>query len=105
MNPGARPAEMAMMRRRVSSVGTWGWSQVAYSSRGKLYRTAALVLLAGALGVAGCGRRGPLEPPSPAVTTTSPQATTQQTAATGTAGQNQAPPKPDKPFILDPLLR
>jgi predicted small lipoprotein YifL len=52
------------------------------------------VLLAGALGLSGCGVRGPLEtPPGAAVETGN--------ATPGTPGQ----PAPHKPSILDPLLR
>ncbi len=54
----------------------------------------AMLLLLGALGLAGCGVRGPLELPreEPAET---------GGATPGTPGQ----PVPHKPSILDPLLR
>ena len=44
-----------------------------------------------------CGRMGPLEPPSAAVTSTQ-QPTGQQVQTA------QNPPKPDRPFVLDRLL-
>jgi predicted small lipoprotein YifL len=49
-----------------------------------------------ALALAGCGRKGPLEPPSPAVTTQQQTGQSVQTV--------QTPPQPDRPFVLDPLL-
>jgi predicted small lipoprotein YifL len=55
----------------------------------------ALVLgLAAAVGLSACGRKGPLEAPPSAV------AAAEAGADTGEA----TPPKPDKDFILDPLL-
>ncbi len=52
-------------------------------------------------GIAGCGVRGPLEPP--------PQAAAEgavKSAEAGAAGENSAAkPKPHEDFILDPLLR
>ena len=58
-----------------------------------LGRAAVLVVLAEAIGLAACGRKGPLEPPPSAVSATAPE-----------AEAPAAPPKPDKDFILDPLL-
>ena len=50
-------------------------------------------LLAAAIGLSGCGRRGALEPPPGAA------------MKSATAGETPAPAKPDKRFILDPLLQ
>ncbi len=62
-------------------------------------RTASRVLIAGVLvatvALAGCGRRGPLEAPSAAATTAQPG---------GAPAEDTGPTKPDKPFVLDPLL-
>jgi predicted small lipoprotein YifL len=52
-------------------------------------------LLLGALGIAGCGVRGPLETPPAAASDTTGGATP------GTPGQ----PVPHRPSILDPLIR
>ena len=51
-----------------------------------------VVMVVAAVGLAGCGRKGALEAP--------PGATLK---AADTAAPD-APPKPDKPFFLDPLL-
>ncbi|MXN64854.1 hypothetical protein GR183_08035 [Stappia sp. GBMRC 2046] len=58
-----------------------------------------LVLLAalGSLTLAGCGRRGSLERPSPAPAVAADPATADQAAP-------EAPLKPDRPFILDPII-
>ena len=55
-------------------------------------RIAILTLVVAAVGLSACGRKGPLEAPPNAVTATAPQA------------EEAAPPKPDRDFILDPLL-
>ena len=79
-----------------------GLSAVALLSRPNLHRAACVLLLAGAIGLTGCGRRGLPEAPSAAVTTAQPGATGVQPASPATPVTS---PKPDKPFILDPLLR
>jgi predicted small lipoprotein YifL len=61
-----------------------------------------LLIAAMALAIAGCGVRGPLDPP--------PQAQAEgeatKSAEAGDAGENSAAkPKPHEDFILDPLLR
>lgn len=60
-----------------------------------------VLALAVVAGIAGCGVRGPLEPP--------PQAAAEgavKSAEAGAAGENSAAkPKPHEDFILDPLLR
>jgi predicted small lipoprotein YifL len=82
--------------------------------------------VAAALSLGGCGRKGPLDlppgegPPAGGLTTPSPPATISgpaflpgPTHVTPTPAQSGfdahgnpvAPPGPDKPFILDPLLR
>jgi predicted small lipoprotein YifL len=62
------------------------------------HRIFARAILAGvlvaAVGLSACGRRGPLEaPPGAAAAPADPA-----------APQGDAIPKPDRPFILDPLL-
>ena len=74
----------------------WGWF-VAPDDRRILSRVLIASVLVAAVSLTGCGRRGPLEPPpSAAVTTTKPD-------------DSKPPPdpgitKPDRPFVLDPLL-
>ena len=63
--------------------------------RRQVGRVMALLALA-ALGLAGCGVKGPLEVPHDAVNETG-------NATPGTPGQ--PPPAPHKPSILDPLIR
>jgi predicted small lipoprotein YifL len=56
---------------------------------------AAVALLVIAVALAGCGRKGPLEPP--------PGAQTEKvTAADGTVVER--PVRPNRPFVLDGLL-
>jgi predicted small lipoprotein YifL len=62
--------------------------------RRRQLQMAAALLLAGALGLAGCGVRGPLETPPNEVSDTG-------SATPGTPGQ----PAPHKPSVLDPLIR
>jgi len=73
-------------------------------------RAAALALVA--LGLAGCGRYGPLEPPPDASASAKPVAPAPASPATGADALNpQVKPKippitpPNQPFILDPLLK
>ena len=61
---------------------------------GRFFR-AGLVVLVGALALAGCGVNGPLEPPPGAVAPTD--------KTTPTPAPNAA--KPHDPFILDGILR
>ena len=77
-----------------------------------LPRLAIFAALIAALALAGCGRKGPLDPPPGATSATG----TQQTANTdsirspiGQPGNSQksqppAPKAPNKAFVLDPLL-
>ncbi|MFA5954988.1 lipoprotein [Hyphomicrobium sp.] len=52
-------------------------------------------------GIAGCGVKGPLEPPPGAKA-----AGEAKSAASADPGKNSdAPPKPHESFLLDPLLR
>jgi predicted small lipoprotein YifL len=66
----------------------------------KTWVALALISAVGA-GVAGCGVKGPLEPPPDA------KATGQaKSADAADPGKNSdAPPKPHESFLLDPLLR
>ena len=64
---------------------------MARTNRTIAYRAVVFGLLAASIGLSACGRKGALEAPyggvaDPAVTA------------------EPAPAKPDKPFILDPLL-
>jgi predicted small lipoprotein YifL len=72
----------------------------------KTYSRLAIILLGlAALSLAGCGRRGPLEPATTAEpgskpvtrTTTGPDGTTSSTLLRGVTA-------PKQPFFLDPLL-
>jgi hypothetical protein len=58
-------------------------------------RIAGAALLAGALVLAGCGVRGSPEPP-PGAAVVKPEK--------GPNGEPLPPPKPQRPFFLDPLL-
>jgi len=70
------------------------------SSSTKFWIAVALVGAASA-GFAGCGVKGPLEPPPAAKAAGDAKSPNAQAA-----GQNSdAPPKPHESFILDPLLR
>jgi predicted small lipoprotein YifL len=69
-------------------------------------RAAALALIFGlALLAAGCGRRGPLEPPNAGVATPTPAP-----SASSDLGEQLGKPKnppitpPKTPFVLDPIL-
>jgi predicted small lipoprotein YifL len=64
---------------------------VARRDVGTLTKALVLTLVAAAIGLSACGRKGPLEPP-PGAAAVAPQA------------DEATPPKPDKDFILDPLL-
>ena len=69
-------------------------------------RAAALSLvLALALLAAGCGRRGPLEPPNSAIATPSPTPTASSDLK-DQLGRPKNPPiaPPKTPFALDPIL-
>lgn len=74
------------------------------------FRLALIGALAASLGLAACGRKGPLDPPPSAVSATGKQEPANSTLirspfekpADKTPGAaNQVP---DKPFVLDPLL-
>jgi len=74
-------------------------------------RAAALAALV-ALGLAACGRYGPLEPPPDASAAAKPAAPASASPATSADALNpQVKPKippitpPNQPFILDPLLK
>jgi predicted small lipoprotein YifL len=103
-----------MMRVALSLSVRAGSILLAPAHRLNPRRAFALILIA--LAVAGCGRSGPPEVPGAAVTTVTPTTTTIQptpgntgVTATSTSGTTTAsnipPPKPDRPFILDWLLR
>jgi predicted small lipoprotein YifL len=66
---------------------------VATFDRRFLSRALFAGLLVAAVGLAGCGRRGVLEPPPSAGVTTN-----------GEKAPDTGPKKPDKPFFLDWLL-
>jgi predicted small lipoprotein YifL len=57
-----------------------------------------LVLALVAVAASACGRKGPLDPPAAALTPA-------DTATTTTTPADSAPKKPDRPFILDPLIK
>jgi len=59
-----------------------------------------IAVVAAAVGLAGCGRKGPLDAPGAAI---KPAPDTLQPADTTTKPSSVA--KPDKTYILDPLLK
>lgn len=70
---------------------------------------AAAVALIAAFALAGCGRKGPLDPPPGAASATGQQRTSNTDlirSPFGQAGQKTeaAPQPPNKAFVLDPLL-
>jgi predicted small lipoprotein YifL len=70
---------------------------VAPVNRGFLSHAVVVGLLAAAVGLSGCGRKGALEAPS---------GTAVKTATVGEPPSTDAAPnKPDKHFVLDPLLK
>lgn len=73
------------------------------AARVRSSRILAIVMLIGVatMGFAGCGVKGPLEPPPEAKATG--QAKSAEAADPGK--NSDAPPKPHESFILDPLLR
>jgi predicted small lipoprotein YifL len=79
-------------------------SVIAVARSPSLKRVAALALVCGlALLAAGCGRRGPLEPPNAGVATPAPTASSD---LSDQLGKPKNPPiaRPKTPFVLDPLL-
>ena len=78
----------------------WSFARMAAPLRTKSWIAVALISVAG-LGFAGCGVKGPLEPPPGAKA--SGEAKSAEAADPGT--NSDAPKKPHEPFVLDPLLR
>ena len=79
--------------RRRTGAEPWGYA-VAPVDRRILFRALLAGVLIGTLCLTGCGRRGPLEAPPGAAAQTGDHA----------APAAQGIPKPDRPFVLDPLL-
>lgn len=72
--------------------GNEGNLAVALNDRRIVVRAVLAAVLISAVGLSACGRKGPLQPPPSA-------------AATGEDGQkDKGNEKPDRPFILDPLI-
>ena len=69
---------------------------MAFFDRRTLSRALVVGVLVAAFGLTACGRKGPLEAPAAAANAAYPG----QPAAAKDTGIS----KPDKPFILDPLL-
>jgi predicted small lipoprotein YifL len=69
---------------------------VAITERPIVMRVALVGLLFGALALAGCGRKGPLEPPPSANAVVNPD--------TGQPEPGAAQPKSDRRFLLDGLI-
>ena len=79
---------------------------IAVARSPSVKRAAALALVFGlALLAAGCGRRGPLEPPDSAIATPTPAPTASSNPG-DQLGRPKDPPitPPKKPFVLDPIL-
>jgi predicted small lipoprotein YifL len=74
------------------------------------FRLALIGALAASLGLAACGRKGPLDPPPSAVPTAGKQAPANPAIrspfekSSDGSDNNAGPQVPDKPFVLDPLL-
>ncbi|MFL9824483.1 LPS translocon maturation chaperone LptM [Rhodoplanes sp. SY1] len=82
-------------------------------SRTRVIRVLTIVALAGALGLAGCGRKSALDPPPSAQAVPAPTAEQQQgwrspsgllPDMTPQQQQMTLPPAKDRRFPLDPLL-
>ena len=79
-------------------MGKGGSAILTRSATGRSVRKLTLAVLACAMVAAsGCGRRGDPEAPSAAAVLS--------TDENGNTVKNQKPAAPDRPFILDPLLR
>ncbi|WP_181701334.1 LPS translocon maturation chaperone LptM [Chthonobacter albigriseus] len=63
-----------------------------------------LILTCVAFAAAGCGRKGALEPPGGAPEAANPPSSLIGVIATPASSEEEAAPKPDKPFVLDPLI-
>jgi predicted small lipoprotein YifL len=81
-------------------------SVIAVARSPSVRRAAALSLvLALTLLAAGCGRRGPLEPPSAGIATPAPTPTASSDLSSQLGKPKNPPIAPPKtPFLLDPLL-
>ena len=79
---------------------------IAAASSPSARRAVALALVFGlALLAAGCGRRGPLEPPDGAIATPAPTPTATSDLDDGFGRPKNPPITPPKTsFVLDPLL-
>lgn len=72
---------------------------MALSDRRMVYRAALAAVLISAVGLSACGRKGPLErPPSAQVTPA------EDGAVDGDQDKAKGGSKPDRAFILDPLI-
>ena len=83
---------------------------MSHSSDRLIFRLALIGALAAAFGLAGCGRKGPLDPPPSAVSATGQQEPADTSLIGPPAAKPAAKPAstagkaPDTNFILDPLL-
>jgi predicted small lipoprotein YifL len=90
---------------------------IRFDNRSAL-RLAALVALAGALALGGCGRKGPLDPPPSAAIASAPDQPSlgdnpdpnmtgfrRAPSSTVTAQPGQPLPSDKRTFILDPLIK
>jgi predicted small lipoprotein YifL len=76
----------------------------AFPRNSSLRRAAGLALVFGLVVLAaGCGRRGPLEPPAASAPTPTPTASADPTAQISHPKAKPITP-PKTPFVLDPLL-
>jgi len=74
----------------------WGWF-VASDDHRLISRALIAGVLVAAVGLTACGRKGPLEPPPSAAVKATP-------SADGKPPPDPGITKPDRPFVLDPLL-
>jgi predicted small lipoprotein YifL len=72
-----------------------GGGAVALYDRQNLIRTMIVGMLVAGMALSACGRKGPLEPP--------PGASATDSGAEDSVEAKKAA-KPDRPFVLDPLL-
>ncbi len=74
-----------------------GGAPVAPENRGLLARVVVVGLVVAAVGLAGCGRKGALEAP--------PGMALKAATAGDVPPPDTGPKKPDKKFLLDPLIQ
>mgnify|MGYP001028702242 CR=1 FL=1 len=90
----AQGREIAIMAPRPGSAASFPGGALPMNSPFS-FRLAIAAVIVASLALAGCGRKGPLEAPGAAATQVDGQA----------EAPADAPKKPDRHFILDPLVQ